>query len=126
MRLVPSTGAVVLVDLPEVPEEHSAAPTPDGRTQGRRMEDARHCLTRLSSCWLPGARELSHAPLLRVEGTFVEESYFSFSGRVSEHPEIPDGHLCLTSVVIAYDGRRGSWARTVSRWYRLCAAEPAR
>ncbi len=38
MRLVPTTGAVVLLDLPELPLEWRGQLGPDGRTQGERIE----------------------------------------------------------------------------------------
>lgn len=119
MRLVPNTGAVVLVDLPELPVDWRKRPGPDGMTQGERIDAARRALERLSGCWMPGVAELSEAPILDFEGLVEDGPFVSFHGRVFGHPRIPRGHRCVTSVVVAYDGRRGLWARTISRWYRL-------
>ena len=119
MRLVPNTGAVVLVDLPDLPAGWREQPRPDGSTQGERIDAARRALERLAGCWLPGAAELANAPILDFEGLVDDGPFVSFRGRVYGHPIILQGHRCVTSVVVAYDGRRGLWARTISRWYRV-------
>lgn len=119
MRFVPTTGAVVLLDLPELPPEWRDRLGPDGRTQGERIEEARRTLRRLSSAWLPGAPELAEAPILEFVEAVPDGPFVSFRGRVFGHPKIPNGRRALTSVVVGYDGRRGRWARTISRWYRL-------
>lgn len=119
MRLVPTTGAVVLLDLPELPPEWRGHIRSDGRAQGERIEEARQALRRLSSAWVPGAVELSNAPTLEFEEVVPNKPFVCFRGRVFGHPKIPNGHRAWTSVVVGYDGRRGRWARTISRWYRL-------
>jgi hypothetical protein len=119
MRLVPNTSAVVLVDLPELPADWRRQSAPDGLTHGERVDAARRALERLSGCWLPGGAELSEAPILDFEGLVEDGPFVSFHGRVFGHPRIPRGHRCVTSVVVAYDGCRGLWARSISRWYRV-------
>jgi hypothetical protein len=120
MRLVPATGAVILLYLPGIPEGLRNLQTPEGGTQGGRIDDANSCLRRLSSCWSPGQLELADAPVLQADFVVPEDEHFSLRGRIIRgHPYIGDGRPCVTSIVIAYDGRRGRWVRTVSRWYRV-------
>ena len=119
MRLVPNTGAVVLVDLPELPADLREQPAPDGGTQGQRIDAARRILERLSNSWLPAATDLADAPILDFEALVADGPFVAFRGKVFGHPSIPRGHRCDTSVVVAYDGRRGLWGRTISRWYCL-------
>lgn len=119
MRIVPTTGAVILAKLPDVPDEWMDGPDANGQSQRSRLAEARQALDRLSSCWMPGLAELACAPILDFQDLVYEDGLVSLCGRVFGHPEIPNGHLCVTSVLLAYDGRRQSWARTVSRWYRL-------
>jgi hypothetical protein len=124
MRLVPNTGAVVLVDLPDLPAGWRKQRTPDGSTHGERIDAARRALDRLTGCWLPGPAELVDAPILDFEGFVDDGPFVALHGRVYAHPIILRGHRCVTSVLVAYDGRRGLWARTISRWY-LVGPAPA-
>lgn len=119
MRVVPATGAVVLVDLPELPAAWHDLPTPDGRTHGEAVEEARCALRLLSSAWLPGAAELAAAPVLELQAIVPDGPFVSFYGRVFGHPDIPYGHLGLTAVIVGYDGSHLRWARTIGGWYRL-------
>lgn len=122
MRLVPATGAVVLLHLPELPAAWRDLPAPSGRTQGEAVDEARHAMWRLSSTWLPGAAELASAPVLELQAIVPDGPFVSFYGRVFGHPEIPCGRLGLTSVVVGYDGRHRRWARTIGGWYRFRSA----
>ena len=117
MRLVPNTGAVVLVDLPELPAHWRKQTAPDGMI--RANASTRHAgpWSVSTNCWLPGTAELADAPILDFEELVDDGPFVSLRGRVYGHPIIPQGHRCVTSVVVAYDGRRGLWARTISRWY---------
>lgn len=119
MRLVPTTGAVILVSFAEIPKYWTEPTESNEQQTWARIAEAQKTLDRLSSCWLPGREELGDAPLINVEHVVHEGDLVSFAGRAYGHPEIPDGHLCITSVLIAYDGRHYQWARTVSRWYRI-------
>jgi hypothetical protein len=119
MRLVPTTGAVILVTFPEIPKYWTDPTEPNGQQTSARIAEAQKTLDRLSSYWLPAWEELGDAPLIIVEHVVHEGDLVSLAGRVYGHAEIPDGHLCITSVLIAYDGRNYRWARTVSRWYRI-------
>lgn len=67
----------------------------------------------------PDPEVLRQAPLL--EGwimTAIAESQFVLEGVVTGHPRLPDGHLVSTSVIVSL-AHDDSWARTVSRYYRL-------
>jgi hypothetical protein len=67
----------------------------------------------------PDAEVLAAAPLL--EGwiiTCISESRFVLEGVVTGHPRLTDGHLISTSYIVAI-AHDDTWARTVSRYYRL-------
>jgi len=67
----------------------------------------------------PDPEVLAAAPLL--EGwiiTCISESRFVLEGVVTGHPRLPDGHLVSTSVIVSL-AHDDTWARTVSRYYRL-------
>lgn len=79
-----------------------------------RIQRAIVDLRRLQEGYLPTTRELANAPFLDdwcLLGPFL-------GGVVVGHPVVADGHRCITSAVLAL-AANGTWARTVSRYYRL-------
>ena len=73
---------------------------------------------RLAAGEVPDPEVLAAAPLLRDWLIEPQSSgYFRLYGRVTGHPEIPDG-WCTTSPVL-HVGPDEAWVRTVSRFYRL-------
>ena len=79
-----------------------------------RMQQALVDLSSLQEGYRPSDEELADAPLLnswcRLGSHLV--------GVVVGHPVFADGHRCITSPVLAL-ATDGTWARTVSRYYRL-------
>lgn len=64
--------------------------------------------------------DLRDAPLIDDWSVFRSGDASFLVGRVTGHPNIADGHLARTSLLVAMDGAR-SWARTLSRFYSLGA-----
>lgn len=79
-----------------------------------RMRRALVDLQRLQDGHEPSPDDLASAPLLNdwcLLGPYL-------AGVVTGHPVIADGDSCITSMVLALASDR-TWARTVSRFYRL-------
>ena len=70
----------------------------------------------------PAASELADAPLLQGWDLDIR-TVRSLSGVVDGHPRFPPGRRVRTSELFATDGR--TWARTLSRYYRLGTRRPA-
>lgn len=81
----------------------------DDRTQ-RALIDLR----RLQEGYRPSDEELANGPLLNSWCRLGDH----LVGVVVGHPVVADGHRCITSPVLAL-AADGTWARTVSRYYRL-------
>ena len=75
-------------------------------------------LAKLQGGHVPSDRELDQAPVLT--GWLIEDMSNGLRrlvGFVTGHPTIPPG-WCRTSVLL-FVAADGSWARTISRYYRL-------
>lgn len=119
MHRIPETGVIVLRDFPVLPDVTLNLPAPEHGTQRRRLRQARNAWIAVTSGILPGPEDLNTAPSLFVQDVIDEDGFMFFEGRVFGHPVIAEGHRARTSLVLAFEGDRIGWARTVSRWYRL-------
>lgn len=118
-------GVRILLAREEYPRTDVDTPlldrlTPDGRTHRTRLVEMRRDLERLHAGWFPDERDLADVPRLaawRSVGAFGARlpSLFGF---IRDHPALA-GPTVLTSAVVAYDGAGFTWARTISRFYRL-------
>ncbi|MHA6730193.1 DUF6634 family protein [Devosia sp. A369] len=73
---------------------------------------------RIAAGYVPCDAELANAPLLSHWAIGPQGSgLMRLVGIVAGHPSIRDG-WCTTSIVLAAN-EEASWARTVSRYYRL-------
>jgi hypothetical protein len=96
-------------------------PVPGGGTQRERIATMRSDLERLRQGWRPLPTDLEAAPMIdqwsvRFDG---DGRLFALCGFIRSHPRIDDGRFATTSIIIAMDLRGLTWARTVSRFYRL-------
>jgi hypothetical protein len=87
----------------------------DQRRLSERLRDLADDLERLED-GDPTPEELDEAPSMRG-WTFQAGRTRVIAGYVFDHPTIPSGRAALTSDVYATDGK--TWARTLSRLYRL-------
>ena len=78
-------------------------------------------IERLKQGWRPSPELLAGAPLLS-DWDFVETFATGSTvlvGSVTGHPILGSDRFCTTSVLVAINTREWSWARTLSRFYRL-------
>lgn len=66
---------------------------------------------------MPPGEELCSAPILD-DWTISQRSVLVLKGSVTGHPLLGDRPQVVTSELFALDAR-GTWARTLSRYYRL-------
>lgn len=91
----------------------------EGRTQYMRLREAARVLARLEEGWTPGEDDLRGAPSIERWEFAPFDGTLNLFGAVTDHPLLGDRPRTLTSPLIALDGKRLRWARTVSRWYSL-------
>lgn len=89
---------------------------PDERRAGERLHELADELQGLRDGILPRPGDLENAPILNDWQAAVR-SVQVLKGHVYEHPDMADGRQVTTSELFASDG--ATWARTMSRWYRL-------
>lgn len=97
-------------------EDGPASLLPDDRVPGDRLRDLADELQAIGDGLKPTPDDLLDAPILedwRPETRTVRV----LAGRVHGHPNFPAGRPIVTSDLYASDGK--SWARSLSRWYRL-------
>lgn len=87
----------------------------DQRRLSERLRDLADDLETLEDGG-PAPEELDDAPSMRG-WSFQAGRTRVIAGHVFDHPTIPSGRAALTSGVYATDGK--TWARTLSRFYRL-------
>ncbi|GJE81993.1 DUF6634 family protein [Methylorubrum thiocyanatum] len=93
----------------------------DERDVGDRLRDLADELRAIRDETAPTNRDLAHVP--RIEDwTAGTREVRVLTGRVYGHPEIADGRRIVTSDLYASDG--ATWARTLSRYYRLGRPAP--
>lgn len=82
-------------------------------------------IERLKAGWRPAPEQLINAPLLARWGFSGGEvpGTTTLRGIVTGHPKLADGTRCQTSILLAIDIRNWTWARTVSRFYRLTSEQ---
>lgn len=103
-------------------DDGPASLLPDDRVPGDRLRDLADELQAIGDGLKPTPDDLLDAPILedwRPETRTVRV----LAGRVHGHPNFPAGRPIVTSDLYASDGR--SWARSLSRWYRLGAPATA-
>lgn len=103
--------------------EFAAARQPDQREAGDRLHDLADELQGIRDGTKPVPDDLADAPRLEGWRTTSREVRI-LTGRVYGHPNIPDGRRITTSDLYASDGK--SWARSMSRYYRLGSPAPGR
>lgn len=103
--------------------EFAAARQPDQREAGDRLHDLADELQAIRDGTKPVPDDLADAPRLEGWRTTSREVRI-LTGRVYGHPNIPDGRRITTSDLYASDGK--SWARSMSRYYRLGSPAPSR
>ncbi len=96
---------------------------PDQREAGDRLHDLADELQGIRDGTKPVPDDLADAPRLEGWRTTSREVRI-LTGRVYGHPNIPDGRRITTSDLYASDGK--SWARSMSRYYRLGSPAPSR
>jgi len=101
---------------------------PGGRTHRRRVADLRRDLEGLDPRrrGRPARAEFEGAPILEGWRLLFApgETQVSLLGQVRDHSYIGEGRSAVTSPVVALDPGR-TWARTMSRYYRLGDPVPA-
>lgn len=98
------------------------AVTVDDRPLQERLRDLADALAALEGSGnVPAPEELAEAPVLDDFAFVPDPRARIMRGIVRGHPNCPDPRLVTTSQVYATDGR--TWARTLSRLYRLRQAE---
>jgi hypothetical protein len=119
------SGVHILLAREEYPDIEIDSPllnrvTPDGRTHRERFADMLRDLARLHGGWLPNEHELADAPCLAAwQAVSVFGSRLPLiTGVVDAHPVLI-GPAIVTSPVVAFDGAKFGWVRTMSRLYRL-------
>lgn len=88
----------------------------DPHATADRLEKLAHDLRRLAA-GPPTEEDLRDAPLIRTNGP-VMRPVLCLSGQIFGHPAIGHGNFSITSELFAIADDE-SWARTVSRFYRL-------
>ncbi|WP_410494117.1 DUF6634 family protein [Devosia sp. BK] len=85
-------------------------------------------LARLRSGWRPEPRILERAPRLDHWSVGEPQDFglVRLLGTVTGHPLLPDHRVVTTSPLVALETQRGTWARTVSRFYVLHASQRER
>lgn len=94
----------------------TAARQPDRREAGERLRDLADELQGIADGAKPDGDDLAEAPRLEGWRTRTREVRI-LTGRAYGHPDIPDGRRITTSDLYASDG--ATWARTMSRYWRL-------
>jgi hypothetical protein len=102
--------------------EFASARQPDQREAGDRLHDLADELQGIRDGAKPDPEDLADAPRLEEWRTATREVRI-LAGRVYGHPSIPDGRRITTSDLYAIDRTR-TWARTMSRYYRLGSPAP--
>jgi len=88
----------------------------DTRTHADRLRDLADDMEAVEAGFGPAESDLAGAPVLDGWSQDVIATPI-LKGRVSGHPDIPEGRRVRTSEVYLTD--RLTWARTLSRWYVL-------
>lgn len=84
----------------------------------QRLTDAKEALEGIAHGEAPTPEDLADSPLLDFWCVGEEPPFQVLQGVVSGHPLLPDGSFIHTSVLL-FLAEDLSWARTVSRFYRL-------
>ncbi|GEO97870.1 hypothetical protein GCM10007887_01530 [Methylobacterium haplocladii] len=121
-REKPDAPAIDAGSLASAPgADANTGKTSHRRDVGDRLRDLADALQAIEDYDAPTQIELDCAP--RIEDwKSARREVRVVTGRVYGHPDIADGRPIVTSDLYASDGT--SWARTLSRYYRL--GEPAR
>jgi hypothetical protein len=93
---------------------------PAARKNAQLIHDLSRDLTLIEQLRAPGIRDIIAAPLLE-NWRLAHRLEVALVGTVSNHPLLRDGQV-VTSTVHYLDDK-ASYARTLSRWYRLGAPQ---
>lgn len=119
-EIIIKTGShtIGMVDPQAIAEVEMDNPDP---ALHRRLDQAIRDLEHMKRGRVPSASDLAAAPLLRGwQFHEVGNGLVTLIGTVHGHPQLGfDPRLVQTSLVLALD-LSCEWARTVSRFYRLC------
>jgi hypothetical protein len=88
----------------------------DGRGTSERLRELADEIQAIEEGIRPTSDDLANAPVLE-DWTGVFKALPALSGAVHGHPDFPPGRRITTSDLYGTDGL--SWARTLSRYYRL-------
>jgi len=112
----PPNECFVPLEGPAEDDARRIAITADTRSLPDRLRDLADDIESVAAGLGPSAADIAEAPILDAwEYGIIPVRVLR--GRVSGHPDIADGRPARTSEVYLTD--RMTWARTLSRWYRL-------
>jgi hypothetical protein len=112
---------LALVDIAEHFDLDSVLQSDRHHRLAEKVRMAMIDVERLKQGWRPSPALLVEEPLLAdwdFAGSFGAGSTV-LAGVVTGHPKLGSGGFCTTSLLVAIDTHQWSWARTLSRFYRL-------
>ena len=126
MRLLPTfdqhfCDGLALVDIAEHLDRELLTGDERHHRLAEKLRMAVIDVERLKQGWRPSHENLVDAPVLIGWdfGGSLGAGSTVLVGFVTGHPKLRSDSLCTTSVLVAIDTRQWSWARTLSRFYRL-------
>ena len=112
---------LALLDLPKTLNLSAFPPSERSKDMYLTLSRAIEDIKRLKTGWRPSPHDLADAPLL-TSWSFAGDMMAGgthLCGIVISHPRVRSGTFWHTSVLVAIDTQTWSWARTVSRYYKI-------